>query len=243
MFEGRLKNIVPERLIDINNQDDFEDFFLTFGLFYNDLKNISFHILQVENAFKDLDKKDFTPRPNFGEYTGIKNHLDRLLAAMVYEFFEFIKENMKTIEDERFKMIYETLNRDLKDKWDLIKKIASHSSTNDDSDFSKILMLIRNNVAFHYFQSAKNLRKGYSKYFFEDEKNGLNERAYYSVGETMEDTRFFFSDAAVTNFIMIEVTKKMEYNKYIGKLSSVIKDLNFTIMALLKTYISGRPYK
>ena len=56
-----------------------------------------------------------------------------------------------------------------------------------------MLLLVRNNVAFHY--SAKILARGYREHFADASRPHSN-RALFSDGRAMEDTRFFFADAA-----------------------------------------------
>jgi len=101
---------------------------------------------------------------------------------------------------------------------------------------------IRNNLAFHYKQAGKVLKKGFIDFFYNDEKNDSNEFAYYSIGETMSDIRFFYCDAAVQRSIIDEVTSKMDSGEYTNKLRETVENINFTIMSLIKIYLKGRPY-
>lgn len=234
-----LKTIDPARLI-YGQVDKVADFFLVLGLFYNDLKNLNFHVIQTNTRFKSINKKKASSYA--GEYGGIMSHLQRLFAATLHDFFRFIKENETVLKTAEFNLLYKELNKDLKDRWDLIVKISTSDNPGDSSDFSKILLLIRNNLAFHYYQSSKSLRKGFIDRFFNDDKNISNETAYYSIGSTMNNTRFFYCDTAAERSLLDQVTKKMAHDKYYKEFFQVVNHVNFTIMGLMREYLRQRPY-
>ena len=54
---------------------------------------------------------------------------------------------------------------------------------------------IRHNLAAHYYQ-PKVLFRGYQNFFFERQKDSFNESAIASFGDRVEETRFYFADAA-----------------------------------------------
>ncbi len=237
-FAKQLENIDPARLVNQRINDKVENFFLILGVFYNDLKSLTFHLLQTDNKFEGLN---IGISPEVGEYGGIKNHLNRLTAAHIHEFFKFISENKNVLEYQEFKFVYKELNQDLKDRWDGIVNIAMGKKVNSSSDFSKILLLIRNNLAFHYYQGGEVLREGFIDYFYNFKKNEKNETAYYSVSDTMNETRFYYCDAAVERS-MLNLMGRMK-GDYIKKFDEVFRSVNFTVMAMMKEYIRQRPYK
>ncbi len=240
-FLGELKNIKPERLIDSKKKDEIEDFFLTLGIFYNDLKSFTFYLVQMKNQFSHIDLNKISVET--GEYYGMECQLQRLIASTLHEFFNFLDEKRKILETGEFQLLYEELNIDLKSKWDAIVGIAiNKKALKELGSFSKILVFIRNNLAFHYKQSGKCLKEGFIDFFFNDPKGDANEKAYYSIGDKMRDTRFFYCDAAAKRYMKTLINKGMDINEYMKEFSKVIEDVNFTIMALMKEYISHRPY-
>lgn len=237
---GELKRINPKNLIVTGKEDEVENFFLILGVFYNDLKSLTFHIIETNNKF--LENKPGEISIKNGEYGGIRFHLDRLTIGILHEFFNFLKEKKAILKTGEFSFLYNKLNHNLKNKWATIVKISSGEDPSNKSDsFSKALLFIRNNLAFHYSKSAKVLRKGFIDFFYNDPKNSNNERAYYSIGNTMRDTRFFYCDAAAQRATTSQVNERMGLDEYNSKFREVIHDINLTIMALMKEYIRQRP--
>ena len=239
--EELLNSIIPARLIEQKMGDDVADFFLVWGLFYNDLKSLFSHYLRITEEEKKKNVEKISS--DAGEYNGMRVQLVRLITATLYEFLEFLEKNKKILTMGEFQIIHRTLNRDLSSKWNTIVDIALRKQVKKITDFSKILELIRHNLAFHYSQSGKNLRKGFIEYFFIDPKHDANAKAYYSIGGTMHNTRFFYCDAAVERSMADQVIKKMAYKEFISRLLEIVEYTNFTIMALMKEYLRNRPYR
>lgn len=239
-FTGQLTKIKPERLFKKDDKDEVANFFIVLGLVYNDLKSLNFHFLQTNNFFGEVTGEELSSKR--GELGGIKTHLERLMIATIHEFFKFIDKNKEILETSEFGLIYKELNRELKTKWDDIVKISTNNTKGGDSDFFKILLGVRNNLAFHYEQAGKILGRGFIDFFYNDPKNMGNKSACYSVGENMSETRFFYCDAAAQRSVLGEVTQKMKPGEYVARLDKIVGDINFTIMALMKTYLKGRPY-
>lgn len=233
------KKIKPSRLIS-DEKDEVADFFLVLANFYNDFKTQNFFTVEINNTSKGIDPLEINAEN--GEYGGIKVYLYKLMCGTLNEFFRFLKENQDIFEKTEFKIILEKLNDDLKERWNDILLISKGSQPNG-VIFSKILGLIRNNLTFHYYQSGKNLRKGFVQKFFEDTKEDKNKWAYYSIGEAMKDTRFYYCDAALESSICKEVERVgIKYDDFIKDLNKAIEDINFTIIYLMKEYLKNRPY-
>ena len=238
-FLGELKHIKSERLIDSKKKDEIEDFFLTLGIFYNDLKSFTFYLVQMKNQFSHIDLNKISVET--GEYYGMECQLQRLIAGTLHEFFDFLDEKKGILKTEEFHLLYKKLNIDLKSKWDAIVEIAiNRKASKELGSFSNVLVCIRNNLAFHYKQSGKCLKEGFINFFFNDPKGDSNEKAYYSIGDKMRDTRFFYCDAAAKRYMKTLINKSMDMNEYMKEFLEVIENVNFTIMALMKEYISQR---
>lgn len=239
-FADELKSISPERLIRETEKDTVSDFFLVLGVFYNDLKSLTFHVIEINKKITALGQG---VTPERGEYSGMKSHLERLILATIYEFLEFLNKNKSTFKKTEFSLIYNDLNQDLKNRWDIFVQIATGHPPKDGSDWSNVLFFIRNKLAFHYNQNAKELRNGFVEFFFNDPKNISNESAYYSIGESMRKTRFYYCDAAIQRSVTSEINKKMSIQEFSMIFDKVVDDINFTIMDLMKLYIKQRPYQ
>jgi len=241
-FEGDLRSIKPARLIDSTTNDKIEDFFLVLGLLYNDLKNLSFHLIQVDNFFDSIDKEKKSIEA--GESGGMKSHLVRIIMATFFEFIEFVRKNKEIFNTGEFKILYEKLNSRAQSFWDDIIDIANDREDPDKSDIIKIIRYVRHNFGFHYYQSAKTLKEGFRDFFFNDPIAENNDAAYYYTGDTMEQTRFFYCDAAAQRSLANAVTHetKMTVDDFNKKILKMLEDTNFAIMFLMKIYIKQRPF-
>src|SRR3989344_6330301 len=235
-FSGTLKSIDPKRLIKESENDAISDFFLVLGLFYNDLKSLTFYLIQSENRFKDFKVQtadQATPSIEFGEWGGTKSHLERLTIATLHEFFNFILANKSVLKTGEFQLLRKGLNSHHKKNWDVLVQIArGEDLAMAGSNFAKILLLVRNNLGFHY-QNSKLFRQGFIQHFHKDAKNNVNKKAYYSIDTNMNNTRFFYSDAAAERSTTLQVEKSMPYDKFILLLSNTINATNFTLIALM----------
>jgi hypothetical protein len=240
VFQEELKWINPNRLIKDGVEDPVADFFLVLGLIYNDLKSLIFQFAQVEKKLQAMTARITTER---GEYGGMKWHLERLMVGTMRELFEFLKSSGDVLETTEFAEIYKRLNSEEKSRWDVIASIAKGGVQRDgaESDFTKIMVMIRGNLAFHYHQSPKVLKKGFIDFFRQSPKQPWNEKAYFTTGGTMRDTRFYFADAAVQGAIGNQVSRMMSYDEYGRKLNVAIDNANFAIMALMKEFLRTRP--
>ncbi len=239
-FRGDLRTIKPERLIREGTEDPVADFFVVLGLIYNDIKSLTFHFVNVENTIRSFKPDEITAAK--GEFAGMKSHLERLMVGTMRGLFEFIASSTAVLAGGEFKVIHERMNADQRRRWDAIVAVATGQDINegDMSDFLRVLVMIRSNLAFHY--QSKVVRDGFTKYFYHNPvTRPENETCYYSRGDNMRDTRFFFSDAAGQMAIRAQALQKMSYDEYAKRLGGVIDDANFAIMALMKEFLRTRP--
>lgn len=234
--DHNLRYIDPAKLLKNGKNDKVDDFFLVLGVIYNDLKSIFFYVISLEDKFKAVATGKISS--DNGEYGGQKGHLLRLLFGTVHEFFIFLKENEDAIETHEFIIIYNKLPAKLQKQWDILVGLSKERVIKNDDPFAKSLMIIRSNVSFHY--NLKQIREGYRECFFSDEKNFANKKAYYSIGETMRETRFYYCDAAANRSMKSIAEKRMGYQECTESLMDATSMMNFTIMNLLKIYIKNR---
>ncbi|MFA7216840.1 MAG: hypothetical protein WC095_02575 [Candidatus Paceibacterota bacterium] len=227
-FPGNRKDISPRHVVDENKKDDLQTFFLILGLIFNDLKGLIFFQKTIEDNYRkpNIDETSV----HAGEYNGLIAQADKLLIATVGEFFKFIEKNKFVLNSMPFKLLLKkNNNQDYKNKWNDLVRLDDGSSI-----LSKISR-VRSNVAFHYDNSMEELRRGFINSFYLKEKDLVqHKRAFYSLGNDMENTRIYYSDAATQSYI----------NSLIGiddreKIMGAIKNMNYTIQWLLKIYLDS----
>lgn len=140
-----------------------------------------------------------------------------------------------------FQLMLKNLPPELKLKWQKILDTALTTKSGKPSDeFSKTLLFIRNNIAFHYYQSGKNLSKGFIDFFYKNEKNVFNEHALYALGDSMRNTRFFYCDGAVQEAMARTIANEGGVETFYKKLGKVMTDINQTIKAIMANYLSKK---
>ncbi len=238
-IEGELRHIEPSRLIREDVNSDLDNFFLVLAVIFNDLKGIVlFEKLVTDTYRKPLPDEISIHSGNNG---GIFTQTYKILIANIQEFLKFLKEKENIVNSSEFRIILSKTNKDIQARWNDIVDVA-FNKTLKNSEFTNYLVKIRNNVAFHYYQSDKNLKKAFCNIFDKKEKNIKNSLAYYSMGENMEGTRFFYADAAIEEYLRSAVSDVKSFDLiYRENVSKMIFDMNFAISRLLKEYLRNRP--
>lgn len=227
-FPGNLEDISPIHLIDEKNKNNLQSFFLILGLIFNDLKGLIFFQKIIEDNYRKPNADETSAHA--GEYSGLMVQADKLLIATVGEFYKFIDENRVILSSLQFQLLLKN-NKNLvyKNKWyDLIK-------LGDGSTILSKIARVRSNVTFHYDNSMEELRRGFISSFFLREKGLIqHKRAFYSLGDDMEHTRIYYSDAATQTYIntIVGVDDRV-------KIIEAINDMNQTIQWLLKIYLES----
>ncbi len=225
-FTGILEHISPDLLINKDNQDKYQSFFLILGMIYNDLKGLIFFQKIIEDNYRLPDKDEVTV--HMGEYSGLMTQANKFLISVVAEFLLFTEKNKDVVNSIPFRVLLKKV--DNKTRVDWINIIDPEQDVT--SIISKIAR-IRSNVSFHYDHSAEELRRGFVRSFFKESKGLVqHKKAYFSFGDTMEFTRFYYSDAAVDEYVRSLITGEDMANirKFIG-------NMNQSIQAMLLVYI------
>jgi hypothetical protein len=242
-FKGDVKHIKHERLINIKKQDDVQNFFLTLSVIFNDLKGLIIFQRSIEENYRLPDPDEVSAHA--GECAGIIVQVHKLIVATVNEFFLFLKENESVLDKTEFALILQDLPVKMRSAWNDMVDVALGQNPNA-TDFAKVLVQIRNNTAFHYYRAGKNLRAAYITRFSNNTDLERNKYAYYSIGDTMESTRFYYADAALEQYLFTTANKMIgighdkeivfnaKYNKFIA---GTVETMNFAIRTLLKIYI------
>lgn len=239
-FIGELRHLEPQKIIRINDNNLFDNFFLILGLIYNDFKSLNFYSILLNDQF--IGKNTGEINCDSGEYHGMKNHLNKLMMSTIYEFLEFLKNQSKVINSSNFKIILSKLSSTENKLWQQMLDIATKENlTERGNNFVEILEEIRNNGSFHYYSSGQKLRNGFIDHFYNRRsQHKSNELAYYSKGDCMKDVRYFYCDAAFQGFSYTCGKNKISYEEYTKALLEITEKMNVVIMTLMKRYIATR---
>ncbi len=243
-FEGDLKSIDPELLINPDQQNKIESFFVTLGTIFNEINSI----IVFEKMLEDFYEK---PKPgeesvHAGHYGGLKVYIQKMLASTIHEFFDFLNKNADVLDEEEFKNILFEIPKSNQELWGNLV-LASTGSFDKVSGLLDSILKTRNNIGFHFDRSGKSIRNAFMSRFFREDKSEKNNLAYYSLGNILE-TRFYFSDASEEEILYLNAGKKKgdilkdnaAWIKYEQQIIDTVHTMAETISALLKKYVGRR---
>lgn len=244
-FGGNLEWIDPNKIIKEDEDNKVGSFFVGLGVIFNDLKDLILFEQLIADNYRQPEIKERSSHS--GSFGGLLVHINRLFVGIINEFFIFLKENEDILSTAEFKNICKKLPREERENWNGMVE-AANGRLPKVSGFLKTLLLIRNNIGYHYYQSGKILSKGFVSRFSNEQQDKRNEKAYYSIDETIEKTRFYFSDAAVEEALFIETgkgerkkfTNDPNVEKYQMQMKATIYTMTKTIMLLLKKFLQSR---
>ncbi len=193
IFKGELKYLNPNKILNINDDQKVDSFFLALGLIFNDLKGIHIFAQTIQNIYKKPEEVETTYHA--GEYNGLMSQLDRLTIGIISEFFELVNKQKEIFNDMNYKSIINSLHKETVNDWNIILK------TND--QILRKISNIRSNVVHHYdYQNLERLKEGYNHAFFGQRKKfPQHKNAFYSTGKKIQEIRFFYCDAAAEDYI------------------------------------------
>lgn len=241
-FDGELKWIDPNHLISRDKYNRVESFFLGLGVVFNDLKGLILFERMLIETYEKPQSGETTYHA--GEYGGVIVYIQKLIASTISEFFMFLKKNNEVFNTSEFREVINRISKSDRDYWCKLVA-AAHGRYPTIDNLLKTIVQIRSNVTFHYDHSGKILRNAYVSRFFGNTKDDKNKYAYYSVGNSIAETRFYFSDAAVEEALHIAAGKRPKENsigdpsleKFQGQVLDTIDVMSATIAAILKNYI------
>src|SRR5829696_1487020 len=91
-----------------------------------------------------------------------------------------------------------------------------------DKAFKMAVMKIRNSIAYHYYQPKK-LVQGYKKHS-SSPRSEHNALAYSSFGKNMEESRFYFADAAAEH--AVNTYRRMSTERFSKQLQKYVAAAN-----------------
>lgn len=241
-FTGELREIPPSRIFNEKEKDDLANFFLVLAVIFNDIKGLLLFQESIVDKYRKPENGEKSVHA--GEFWGLHIQLTRLLLGTLHEVLKFLEEHQEEISSPEFKAILAKINnKEVGNAWNDIVGVALNASVVE-SDFTKNLLFIRNNVSFHYNQGGKELRRAFLNVFFERPKKVSNESAYYSMGDDASDTRFFYADASTEEYLRMKSDRKDIYESMSGyspEMLQLLQKINFVISRVLKTYLKNLP--
>jgi hypothetical protein len=244
-FKGELQWISPDKIIKEEEKDDVGSFFVSLGLVFNDLKSIILLGDIIITDYRRLEESECSVHA--GNIGGIIVYVNKTLAGIIHEFFILLEKNKDILNSEEFQGIVSKLPSKEKYVWNGMIRVANNQ-LDSMSDFTKTLLKIRNNFGFHYYQSGKSLKRGFKSRFYNEDIDDRNERAYYSIGKTINETRFYFVDAAIEESLSIAAGKadKKKFKgdpsmeEYYSKVNATIMVMAGVLISLLKKFLKER---
>lgn len=205
-------------------------------MIFNDLKGLVFFEQSLIDGYRTPNEGEVSYHA--GERIGLALQLTKFRVSTMHEFFRFIKENESILNLPEFQLILKKTAKAAIDDWATIVSVALEKKT--ENNFSSSLIQIRNNVTFHFYQSRQTLWQHYQDFFFSREKVQHNEKAYFSLGDSMKSTRFFYVDAAVQEYLMsqrILIDPQNSGDNFNELVSDVVTKMNQALALLIDSYL------
>jgi hypothetical protein len=228
-----LQRIEPDKIVSKGKPTRFESFMLALALFYNDWKGFAW----FKNAILEPQKpQGKTIDPYTGQWVGLSVQFSRLQIGALHEFMKLLKEEQKIAEGREIGNLIASIPKENRAAWKSLVSTALGKSTEPDP-LTNALERIRNSLAFHYYQ-PKGLARGFQEFFFESDREG-NDAAFYSVGGGMEQTRFYYADAAANLATIMQAQAAGTAN--LGKDASEVGNrIHPALGVMLERYLSER---
>jgi hypothetical protein len=167
-------------------------FVLALALAFNDMKGVQWLIRQLEKC----KPNESSVTAKVGQWNGMRIQTTRLTLLILHELLKaiHIADRDGVLGDADFVEAVRRLQEINKKDWADLIALAREAP--GDSAVRRYIERMRHNFAAHYYQPSS-LIGGYRQFFFENERESFNEHALVSFGDSVENTRFYFADAAV----------------------------------------------
>lgn len=232
---AHLSGYDPKKFLNDPELEELDGFVLTLGLIFNDLKTLilMWEINRETKTFIDTSKIS----QHLGQVSGIDHHLMRLQISVFRELLVLIEKSNISLQQEIWERTIKKLSPAQQQSWKNLSALALKTEHSDPwlKELHQFLVKVRAHGGFHYNQMTP-LMQGYKDHFSKDDKSA--ERAYVSLGQTFEETRFYFSDAASVSAANMWVgTLSKNFNEEFGR---YLRDVHQFIRAAVETYMNVR---
>src|SRR3989442_6276163 len=96
------------------------DFVLAIALVYNDFRDV----MVANSLLQAVTPQGNTPTTELGQVGGLAAHLDRLLAGIVHELSELIRNNMAVIESRGLLRVVKKTPKGIRPVWEELVAVA-----------------------------------------------------------------------------------------------------------------------
>jgi hypothetical protein len=237
IYEEKLKEFDPKLLLENNEVNEITTFFLILGLIYNDLKSLYFHIIQMNNYFADKEIDEEEPTSILGHRNDFRGHMDRLFFSTIHEFFHFLQKHSSIRENKDFQKILSKLKEEEQKIWQDFFQVAINGALLNQKGRSlkNLLIKIRNNGGFHYYQIDKGMSQGYLNCFIQRKyPHKVNKLCYWSKGDNMSNTQYFFASASMQS-MTLRFYEELDIEQ--KDILNVLKYIPINIMHLMNEFI------
>lgn len=208
------------------------NFILALALIFNDCKNLIYVYLVIADS---RPEGKFERNRLWGAFSGVQFHIFRDLVGLLHELFKLIRDNESLLQQSFFKSVIRQIDKPAKEAWYTVAAVALGNKPSD--GLGKRLSLVRNNISFHY--GGKAIFRGYRHHFLEP--GHLDERAFISRGHSMQESRFYFADAAAIGYLR-SIAGRDNLEELIGNISNLLEPVNHSLFAIVTTYIQKRGF-
>lgn len=201
-YEEEVKKLAPLETFDAGafvGNDEYPqslcDFMLSLALAYNDLRDVTLARILFDSI--PIPGNDL-PTTARGQYGGLRLILTRVQIGLINELFRLVESSRQIVDDPSFGRVCKPLSKQAKFAWNIVCEVAMRKGPS--SELARLLVRIRNKVAFHY--DAEELSKGFQRYFMNRERPTP---PFISRGDNLIGTRFYFADAAVESYFNLRI--------------------------------------
>ncbi|MEM7138942.1 MAG: hypothetical protein AAF500_20370 [Myxococcota bacterium] len=232
------QSIPPNQLVGRDEASDLDKLMLMLSLAFNDLKMVAW--LYERSREAQVHYISDPSSPEWGQVVGMMVFAQRQMVAIQHETLNLVKRYKKVLDESEFQEIVRRMPPGPTGSWNQIVQAAltdinlkGRGGKRRPSDLRGWLQTVRNHVVSHYGQPSDVVR-GYQEFFYEGEKGDHNASAYFSDGQNMEGTRFFYADAAVQKALHI-------FNEYAHhEIPENAFAFNHALKHLITAYIQSR---
>jgi hypothetical protein len=211
---------------------DLCNFILALALIFNDCKNLIYAYLVTAEL---RPEGEFVRNRLWGTFSGVQFHVFRDIIGLLHELFNLIHKNEHLLQQPFFKSVIHQIDKPAKKAWDTVTVVALGNMPAD--ALGKSLLLVRNKISFHY--DGKAIFIGYKHHFLKSKQ--LDERAFISRGNSMEESRFYFADAAAQGYLR-SIEGRDNIEEPIMKIAELLDPVNHSLLAIVDAYIQKRGF-
>lgn len=218
----------PEKLLSPSEEDRLQIFLLALAVVYNDLKGLQL----MHDELQTCKPPPAEISPSSGQWIGLEMQVHRYIVGLMHELLKLLASFEAEVGGPDIARWIKSAHPSVRKRWRNIVSIASGGRGSGDKSFTRVLVMIRNNAVFHYYQ-PRLLARGYRKHFFEDPPAMYNEHAYVSLGRNMAQTRFFYADAAMQG-AMSTIMAEFGEGAFARRVIRLASDINHVLECLLR---------